>query len=79
MQLFDTEVRSWTGERPGYWQAFLMTVLFYVSIGITGLLILLVVFFNERRRTFHDLLSGTIVVRTRPLADMVGRPAAFRP
>lgn len=76
MQLFDTEVRSWTGERPGHWQAFLMTTLFYTSIGITGLLILLVVFFNPRRRTFHDLLSGTVVVRARRLAGAATQGAA---
>jgi len=79
MQIFDTEVRSWTGERPGYWQAFLMTVLFYTSVGITGLLILAVVFFNARRRTFHDLLSGTVVVRARPLAaGLVADAAGLR-
>jgi uncharacterized RDD family membrane protein YckC len=63
MQMLDVEVRSWTGSRPTLWQGFLMTVLFLVSIGLTGFLILLVSLFNGRGRTAHDLLSGTVVVR----------------
>ena len=61
--MFDVEVRSWTGNRPTLWQAFLMTALFLVSIGLTGFAILLVSLFNGRGRTAHDLLSGTVVIR----------------
>jgi uncharacterized RDD family membrane protein YckC len=63
MRLFDLEVRSWTGNRPTLLQAFLMAVLFYTSIGLTGFIILIVSLFNGRGRTAHDLLSGTVVVR----------------
>lgn len=63
MKLTDLETRTWTGARPEYVQAFLMTILFYVSITVTWLLVLLVPLFNDRRRTLHDLLSGIVVVR----------------
>ena len=63
MQLFDTEVRSWTGERPGYWQAFLMTALFYATALVTSFLILAVALFTDRKRTLHDILSGMTVIR----------------
>lgn len=63
MRMFDLEVRSWTGNRPTLLQAFLMAVLFYTSIGLTGFIILIVSLFNGRGRTLHDLLSGTVVVR----------------
>jgi uncharacterized RDD family membrane protein YckC len=63
MRLFDVTVRSWTGERPSLLQAFLLTVTFLVSVGVTGFLILLVSLFNSRGRTLHELLSGTVVVR----------------
>ncbi len=63
MKLMDLEVRTWTGARPEYLQALLMTILFYASIIITWLLILLVPLFNDRRRTLHDLISGVVVVR----------------
>jgi len=63
MRLFDVELRSWTGQRPDYFQAFLQTVLFYMTVGLTFWLILLVALFNDRRRTLHDILAGTVGIR----------------
>lgn len=58
------ELRTWDGYRPGYLQAALQAVLFYFSVAIGTVLILLVPFFNRRRRFLHDYLCGTVVVRT---------------
>jgi uncharacterized RDD family membrane protein YckC len=66
MRCFDLELRSVTGERPGFLQALIQTALFYVTIGMTCSLILLVALFNRRHRTLHDFLAGTVVVRTLP-------------
>jgi uncharacterized RDD family membrane protein YckC len=63
MRLLDVEVRTWTGGVPDVWQGFLMAALFYATLAITCSLILLVVLFNDRRRTIHDYLSGVVVVR----------------
>lgn len=63
MRLLDLEVRSFTGERPSVLQAVLAAALFYVTIGLTGSLILLVALLNTRHRTVHDFFSGTVVVR----------------
>jgi uncharacterized RDD family membrane protein YckC len=63
MKIMDLEARTWTGARPDYLQALVMTVLFYVSVIITWFLVLLVPLFNDRRRTLHDLMSGMVVVR----------------
>lgn len=63
MALFDVEVRGWAGQRPDYVQALLMTVLFYATIAVTAWIILAVALFNARKRTVHDFLAGTIVVR----------------
>jgi uncharacterized RDD family membrane protein YckC len=68
MRCFGIELRSWTGERPVPLQATVQTVLFYVTVGATGSLILLFALFNRRKRTLHDVLAGTIVVRTLPRA-----------
>ena len=67
-RLFDLEVRSWTGGRLEYSQAFLNTVLFYTSVLLTAWLILAVTLFNDRRRALHDFLAGTLVVRRARLA-----------
>jgi uncharacterized RDD family membrane protein YckC len=66
MRCFDVELRSITGERPGFLQALAQTALFYITIGVTCSLILLFVLFNRRKRTLHDLLAGTVLVRTFP-------------
>lgn len=57
------ELRAWNGNRPGYVQAFLQTILFYVSVTVGTALVLLVPFFNRRRRCLHDYLCGTVFVR----------------
>lgn len=63
MRLFDLQLRSWDGERPVLVQALAHAVLFYLTVGATGFLVLLFVFFNHRRRTLHDVLSGMLMVR----------------
>ena len=67
MRCFDVELRSVTGDRPGFLQALAQTALFYITIGATCSLILLFVLFNRRRRTLHDVLAGTVMVRTFPV------------
>ena len=67
MRCFDVELRSVTGERPGFLQALAQTALFYITVGATCSLILLFVLFNRRRRTLHDVLAGTVMVRTFPV------------
>ena len=66
MRVFDLELRSVSGERPSFAQALIQTALFYITVGMTCSLILLVALFNRRRRTLHDFLAGTVMVRTLP-------------
>jgi uncharacterized RDD family membrane protein YckC len=68
MRVFDLELRSVSGERPSFVQALIQTALFYVTVGMTCSLILLVALFNGRRRTLHDFLAGTVILRTLPTA-----------
>lgn len=65
MRLFGIETRRMDGGHPGYLQAGLLTVVFYVSVGATGWLILLVALFNGCGRTLHDYLCGAVVIRAR--------------
>src|SRR5262249_12413600 len=66
MRLFDLELRSVTGDRPGFLQALIQTALFYITVGATCSLVLLLVFFNRHKRTLHDMLAGTVIVRRFP-------------
>jgi uncharacterized RDD family membrane protein YckC len=53
MRCFAVELRSVTGERPGFLQALAQTALFYITVGATCSLTLLLVLFNRRRRALH--------------------------
>jgi uncharacterized RDD family membrane protein YckC len=66
MRFFDVELRSVTGERPGFLQALAQTALFYITVGVTCSLILVVALLNRHKRTLHDMLTGTVVVRRFP-------------
>lgn len=67
MRLFDVELRSVTGERPGFLQALIQTALFYITVGATCSLVLLLALFNRHKRTLHDMLARTVVVRRFPI------------
>jgi len=67
MRLFDVELRSVNGERPSFLQALIQTALFYFTVGMTCSLILLLVLFNRHKRTLHDMLAGTVMVRRFPV------------
>jgi uncharacterized RDD family membrane protein YckC len=69
MRCFDLELRSWTGERPSFLQALAQTALFYVTVGFTCSLILLFALFNRRKRTLHDVLAGTLMIRSLRVAS----------
>jgi len=62
-RLFGLEVRRLDGGRPTVLQAFVQTVLFYATVALTTCLILLIALFNRRRRTLHDVLAGTLMLR----------------
>ena len=66
MRVFDLELRSVSGERPSFLQALIQTALFYITVSMTCSLVLLVALFNRRRRTLHDFLAGTVMIRTLP-------------
>ena len=71
MRLTGVEVRGWTGERPSYLQAFVQTILFYVTVYPTWSLVLVIALFDRRRRTLHDMLAGTLAIRVAPQARIL--------
>jgi uncharacterized RDD family membrane protein YckC len=77
MQLFDLEVRTWSGGKPGYIQAAAQSLLFYATIAATGSLILVVALLNARRRAVHDFLAGTVVVRRVVGPEILPPPSRF--
>jgi uncharacterized RDD family membrane protein YckC len=57
--------------RPPLLQAFIYTLVFYLTLATTGLLLLFALF-TVRHRTLHDLASGLVVVRARALTGGLG-------
>jgi uncharacterized RDD family membrane protein YckC len=62
MRIMDLEMRTWYGS-PGYFVlGAVHAVVFWVSVSALTPLILLICFFNNRRRLLHDILVGTVVI-----------------
>jgi uncharacterized RDD family membrane protein YckC len=64
MRFASLTLRRLDGGRPTLLQALLFAVLFYVTAGLTSWLILLLPLVTARHRAAHDLLSGTIMLRS---------------
>jgi len=75
MRIVGLRVVCWNGHRPGYVQAFVQTALFYFSLAVASVLILLVALFNDRGRCLHDYLSGCVVVNALPADLLTDRQA----
>ena len=63
MSIMDVAIRTMEGGRPGLVQAVIATILFYASVAVTSFLILLITLFDDRSRTLHDMITGTLAVR----------------
>ena len=62
MRMMDLEMRTWYGAPAYFVLGAVHAVFFWLSISFFTPFILLVAFFNERRRLLHDMLLGTVVV-----------------
>jgi len=62
MRLMGLKMVNAQGGKVEYFQAFLVTALFYISASLTMGLVLLVALFNERGRCLHDMMTGVFVV-----------------
>jgi uncharacterized RDD family membrane protein YckC len=62
MRMVDLEMRTWYGAPAYFLLGAVHAVVFWILISTLTPLILLVGFFNARRRLLHDILVGTIVI-----------------
>jgi len=60
MRVCGIRVLSIDGYPPNLLQAFVLTLVFYLTIGVTSGLILLIALFTDRGRCLHDFVAGTI-------------------
>jgi uncharacterized RDD family membrane protein YckC len=62
MRVMDLQMRTWYGAPCYFVLGCAHAVVFWVTVSVFTPFILLVGFFNERRRLLHDMLVGTIVI-----------------
>lgn len=62
MRAVEIEMRTWYGA-PGYFVlGAVHAVVYWISVSVLTPFVLLVGFFNARRRLLHDILVGTVII-----------------
>ncbi len=74
MRVMDLEMRTWYGAPSYFLLGAMHAVLFWISVSVLSPFVLLIGFFNGRRRLLHDMVLGTVVVNT-SVRSPVGQPA----
>ena len=70
MRMFDLQIRTWYGDRMNGLLGAFHTLVYYFSVTMLTPFILLVPFFNGRKRCLHDYLTGTVVINSDLRADL---------
>ena len=74
MRIVDLEMRTWYGAPCYFVLGAVHSIAFWVAVSFLTPVILVVAFFNDRRRLLHDMLVGTIVVNNQGRAQALRRP-----
>jgi uncharacterized RDD family membrane protein YckC len=77
MRAMDIEMRTWYGAPSYFVLGAVHAIVFWVTVSALTPFILLVCFFNARRRLLHDFLVGTVVVNNSARAQSLA--GALRP
>jgi uncharacterized RDD family membrane protein YckC len=69
MRVMELEMRTWYGAPAYFVLGAVHAIAYWFTVSFLTPLILLVAFFNHRRRLLHDMLVGTIVINNRNRAE----------
>jgi len=75
MRIMDLEMRTWYGAPAYFVLGAVHAIAFWLSVSFFTPFVLLVPFFNRRRRLLHDILLGTVVINNPARAVMRSAPA----
>jgi uncharacterized RDD family membrane protein YckC len=64
MRVMDIEMRTWYGAPAYFLLGAIHAVAFWFTVSFFTPFVLLVCFFNRRRRLLHDILLGTVIVNS---------------
>ncbi len=73
MRMMDLEMRTWYGAPAYFVLGAVHAIVFWLTVSALTPFVLLVCFFNARRRLLHDILLGTVIINN------AGRAQALRP
>ncbi len=73
MRIMDLEMRTWYGAPAYFVLGAVHAIVFWLTVSFLTPFILLVCFFNERRRLLHDILLGTVVINNPVRAEVLRR------
>lgn len=71
MRMVDLEMRTWYGAPAYFVLGAVHAIVFWFLVSALTPFILLVAFFNRRRRLLHDILLGTVVINNAERASML--------
>jgi len=77
MRVMDIEMRTWYGAPCYFVLGAVHAIVYWITVSFLTPLVLLVPFFNHRRRLLHDILVGTVVINN-PARARALRPAGNR-
>jgi uncharacterized RDD family membrane protein YckC len=76
MRVMEIEMRTWYGAPAYFVLGAVHAVVFWISVSVLTPFVLLVGFFNARKRLLHDILVGTILINNAARADSLRARAA---
>ena len=74
MRVMDIEMRTWYGAPAYFVLGAVHAIVYWVTVSFLTPFILLIAFFNHRRRLLHDMLVGTIVINNPTRAQALRPP-----
>lgn len=74
MRIMDIEMRTWYGAPAYFVLGAVHAIVFWLTVSFLTPFILLIAFFNHRRRLLHDILVGTTVINNNKRAQALHPP-----
>ena len=69
MRVMEIEMRTWYGAPAYFVLGAVHAVVYWISVSVLTPFVLLVGFFNARKRLLHDILVGTVLINNAARAD----------
>jgi uncharacterized RDD family membrane protein YckC len=71
MRVMDLQMRTWYGTPAYFVLGAVHAIAFWFTVSFFTPFVLLVAFFNERRRLLHDIMLGTVIINNDQRAAML--------